>query len=83
MNVALRSLKKRLINQAVAEPIFEQALAEAASEIVDLSRTAVNEATIESIFERTLYATLKEIGLKFHPAPSADSPLTLERQRSL
>lgn len=39
----------------------------AADEIIDQAKQAPNEATIEGAFDRVLYATLRDIGIKFHP----------------
>jgi len=66
-------LKKRLLSQALKEPLFHAALADTANHIAQESIRAPNEATIESIFERNLYAVLKEIGVNFKPVK--ESPL--------
>lgn len=61
------SLKSRLVSQAVKDPLFKEALREAASEIKHRSLNAPNEATIEGLFERVLYGLLRDIGIAFHP----------------
>lgn len=65
------ALKYKLASQAVQDPLFDEALAEAAAEIVSESKGAPNEATVESAFERILYAVLKQVGLPFSPVKEA------------
>ncbi|EKE10362.1 MAG: hypothetical protein ACD_16C00048G0001, partial [uncultured bacterium] len=61
------ALKKKLVSQAIQDPLFNAALKEAAAEIRKISVGAANEATIEGAFERVLYGVLKDIGVPFHP----------------
>ena len=61
------SLKQKLVSQAIQDPLFKNALQDAAREIVHASRAAPNEATVESSFELSLYAVIKDIGLSFNP----------------
>lgn len=61
------ALKRKLISQAIQDPLFKTALREAAAEIRQISEGAANEATIEGAFERILYGVLKDIGIPFHP----------------
>ncbi len=60
-------LKSRLVSHAIQDPLFKQALREAARVIKQLSTKAPNEATIEGAFERVLYGVLRDIGITFHP----------------
>lgn len=60
-------LKKKLVSQAIKDPLFKTALREASAEIVKISTSGANEATIEGAFERILYGVLKDIGVSFHP----------------
>jgi hypothetical protein len=60
-------LRKKLVSQALKDPLFYESLSTAAKEIQTSSKNAPNEATIESLFERVLYAVLRDIGISFHP----------------
>lgn len=64
---SVTALKKKLVSQAIQDPLFKTALREAAAEIRKISEGAANEATIEGAFERILYGVLKDIGVSFHP----------------
>ena len=77
MQTAATSLKAKLVSQAVRDPLFRAALDDAADEIIKVSNSAANEATIEAAFERILYATLKAIGLPFHP--EKEKPIATRR----
>lgn len=61
------ALKKKLVSQAIQDPLFKTVLREVAAEIRRISMSAANEATIEGAFERILYGVLKDIGVPFHP----------------
>lgn len=71
------ALKKKLVSQALKEPLFHNALTDAARDIIKESEKAPNEATIESVFERKLYAVLKDIGVDF--SPIKESPISTKR----
>jgi len=77
MQTAATSLKEKLVSQAIRDPLFTDALQDAADEIVQLSHAAGNEATVESAFERVLYAVLKDIGIPFHP--QKETPIKTRR----
>ena len=68
---SLSGLRAKLISQALKDPLFHEALSEAACEIVERAKVAPNEATIESAFEQILYATLKAIDVQFRPTKEA------------
>jgi len=61
------ALKKRLLSQALKDPLFRATLADTARHIAQESASAPNEATIASIFESNLYAALADIGVSFKP----------------
>lgn len=67
MQLAASSLKKKLVSQAIQDPLFKNALQDAARDIVNASKSAPNEATVESSFELSLYAVMRDIGLSFNP----------------
>lgn len=67
MHIAASSLKKKLVSQAIQDPLFKRSLQDAAQDIVIASKSAPNEATIESSFELSLYAVMRDIGLSFNP----------------
>ena len=66
-STASQQLKAKALSHALADPLFHTMLSEAADEILSGSRSASNEASVESLFERVLYATLRDIGVAFHP----------------
>ena len=61
------ALREKLLSQALRDPLFHSMLHAAAVDVSDESVEAANEATVESIFENILYATLRDIGVSFHP----------------
>lgn len=77
MQLAANSLKKKLVSQAIQDPLFKAALQDAARDIAHESKAAPNEATVESAFERILYAVLRDIGLAF--APQKEIPIKTRR----
>ncbi len=77
MQTPAASLKKKLVSQAIRDPLFRNALDDAARDIVQASKLAANEATVESAFERILYATLKDVGISFHP--EKEKPIATRR----
>lgn len=64
-------LKQELASVALNSSEFKNALKEASEEITNQATSATNEATIEGVFERVIYATLRDIGIKFHPEKEA------------
>jgi N-6 DNA Methylase len=60
-------LKERLVAVALESAEFSAALSDAAVEIRSGAIATATEATIAGYFERVLYATLRDIGLRFHP----------------
>jgi hypothetical protein len=70
-------LKRKLVSQAIQDPLFKSSLRDAANEIKKISASAANEATIEGAFERIVYALLKDIGLSFHP--EKETPVKTKR----
>jgi hypothetical protein len=74
------SLRDKLVSAAVADPLFQGGLEEAAAEIASIAKSAANEATVESAFDSILYATLKEIGVSF--LPTKEQPLNTRRHVS-
>ena len=66
-----KKLREKLISTALSSREFKNALKSASEEMSQRSVKASNEATVEGIFERVLYATLLEIGIKFHPEKEA------------
>lgn len=66
-----KKLREKLISIALSSREFKNALKSASEEMRQRSVKASNEATVEGIFERVLYATLLEIGIKFHPEKEA------------
>lgn len=64
---AATTLKRKLASQAIRDPLFRDALNDAAKEIAQHSKSAANEATVEAAFERVLYGVLRDIGIPFHP----------------
>lgn len=63
----LTKLKEKLTSIALNSKEFKGALKQATEEINDEAKTAPNEATIEGAFERIIYATLRDVGIKFSP----------------
>lgn len=63
----MSGLREKLLRVALASDEFYEALKLSSKEIRYEAKTAQNEATIEGAFERVLYATLREIGVSFHP----------------
>jgi ribosomal protein S17E len=64
---SINELNKKLINIALNSIEFKEQLKFDSEEITKEAKIAKNEATIEGAFERVLYATLRGIGIKFHP----------------
>ncbi len=77
VSTSTSELKKKLVSQAIRDPLFKIAIREAAEEIVKISEAGANEATIEGAFERILYGVLKDIGILFHP--EKESPVKTRR----
>jgi hypothetical protein len=74
---AATALRQKLTTQAVRDPLFNQALGAAATEIRQHSLNAGNEATVEAAFERVLYAVLRDVGIPFHP--QKETPIKTRR----
>ena len=73
-------LKKRLVTQALKEPLFHNALDDAADEIISGASSAPNEATVEAVFENVLYSVLRDVGVSFRP--KKEQPISTRRHIS-